>query len=272
MNDTTTEIPLVDTAPKSRAKRVPAAPLQSYYRLAENRWEIGIDEAGRGPLFGRLYVAGVILPKDDSFDHGQMKDSKKFHSEKKIRQVADYIRTHATAWHVAFVEPAVIDEINIRQAVLRGMRECARRLIAAVDPDDPARDIQLLVDGNDFESMSILDPSGEKWIEIPHITVEGGDNTYTAIAAASILAKVARDDYIAELCLSRPDLVEKYALDRNKGYGTKAHMEGIREHGVTEWHRMSYAPCKGNQRFPFDPSLSSGMTLCERNTTMDVFR
>jgi ribonuclease HII len=231
-------------APKSRSKRVTAPPLQPYYRVDENRWEIGIDEAGRGPLFGRLYVAGVILPKDDSFDHSQMKDSKKFHSETKIRQVAEYIRTHAIAWHVAHIEPAVIDEINIRQAVLRGMRECARRLIATVQPDDPAHEIQLLVDGNDFETMSILDRSGEKWIEIPHITVEGGDNTYSSIAAASILAKVSRDDYIAELCKEHPDLIEQYAIDRNKGYGTKAHMEGIREHGVTEWHRRSYAPCR----------------------------
>ena len=243
-------------SPKSRTKRVAAPPLQRYYRVNENHWEIGIDEAGRGPLFGRLYVAGVILPKDDSFDHGQMKDSKKFHSEKKIRQVADYIRTHATAWHVAFIEPDVIDEINIRQAVLRGMRECARKLIAAVHPEDPARDIQLLVDGNDFETMSIL--TGEKWVEIPHITVEGGDNTYSCIAAASILAKVARDDYIADLCREMPELVEKYAIDRNKGYGTKAHMDGIREHGVTELHRKSYAPCKGNQRFPLEPSLYQG--------------
>ncbi len=224
--------------------RTVAAPLKPFYHLEDNKWEIGIDEAGRGPLFGRLYVAAAILPKDDSFRHDLMKDSKKFHSEKKIREVADYIKSNATAWHVAFIEPEEIDRINIRQAVLKAMRQCARVLIEKVNPENPAKDIQLLVDGNDFIPYTMLDHTGERWIEIPHVTIEGGDNTYSAIAAASILAKVSRDDYIQQLCEENPTLIEKYAIDRNKGYGTKAHLEGIREHGLTDWHRLSYKPCK----------------------------
>lgn len=224
--------------------RTIAPPLKPFYSLDGNKWEIGIDEAGRGPLFGRLYVAGVILPKDNSFRHDLMKDSKKFHSEKKIREVAQYIKENATAWHVATIEPEEIDRINIRQAVLKAMRQCARILIDKIKPEEPAKDVQLLVDGNDFIAYTMLDSTGERWIEIPHTTIEGGDNTYSAIAAASILAKVSRDDYISELCVEYPDLVEKYAIDRNKGYGTKAHLEGIHNHGLTCWHRLSYKPCK----------------------------
>jgi ribonuclease HII len=83
--------------------------------------------------------------------------------------------------------------------------------------------------------------------EMESHTIEGGDNKYTCIAAASILAKVARDDYIAELCKEYPDLKTKYGIDRNKGYGTAEHMRGIREHGITKWHRQSYGPCKSTQ-------------------------
>jgi ribonuclease HII len=227
-----------------KRKRIPATPLKSYYSIDGNKWEIGIDEAGRGPLLGRLYVAGAILPKDNSFRHDLMKDSKKFTSETKIREVANYIKEHATAWHVAYIEPEEIDRINIRQAVLKAMRQCARALIEKMKPEYPSKDIQLLIDGNDFIPYSMLDHTGERWIEIPHITIEKGDNTYSSIAAASILAKVSRDDYIADLCSEYPELCEKYSIHTNKGYGTKSHLEGIRAHAVTKWHRLSYAPCK----------------------------
>jgi ribonuclease HII len=80
--------------------------------------------------------------------------------------------------------------------------------------------------------------------------VEKGDSTYYSIAAASILAKVARDDYILDLCEQHPYLVERYGLDKNKGYGAKKHMDGIREHGITEWHRKSYRPCNGTNEKP----------------------
>lgn len=221
--------------------------LKHEYNVA-NKWEIGVDEAGRGPLFGRLYVAGVILPKSNpEFKYHILKDSKKFHSPKKIREVAEYIKTNAVAWHIHFCEAEEIDKINIRQSVLLAMRTCCSKLIEYACEKDGCDNIPenllLLIDGNDFPPYTQFDRVKEEIVEIPSVTVEGGDNTYCAIAAASILAKVARDDYIEELCSLNPELNEKYGIEKNKGYGTKTHMAGIREHGVTKWHRMSYKPC-----------------------------
>ncbi len=236
---------------RCRGDRNKTDPLEHFFSES-NRWEIGIDEAGRGPLFGRLYVAGAVLPKDSSFRHDWMKDSKRFSSSKKIREMSDYIKAHATAWTIKFAEPAVIDDINIRQAVLRTMRECCRDVMAqlqarsAADGDDRPvhRDVCLLVDGNDFPAFTTYDPLSETLVDVESHTIEGGDNKYTCIAAASILAKVARDDYIAELCSQFPLLNEWYGIAKNKGYGAKCHMEGIRTHGITVWHRRSYGPCK----------------------------
>jgi ribonuclease HII len=209
-----------------------------------NKFEIGIDEAGRGPLFGRLYVAATVLPKESGFHHDWMKDSKRFSSDKKIREVSDYIKTNAIAWSIQYVEPVVIDEINIRQAVLRTMRLCAQEILKQLSSADPHNDVCLLVDGNDFSAFTTYHEPSESLVEIPHHTIEGGDNLYTCIAAASILAKVARDDYIDDLCKTRPELVERYGIDKNKGYGTKRHMDGIVEYGITDLHRKSYKPCK----------------------------
>ncbi len=219
--------------------------LNAFFR-EDTKWEIGVDEAGRGPLFGRLYVAGTILPKS-GFRHDLMKDSKRFSSHKKIREVADYIKSNAIAWTVHYAEAELIDEINIRQSVLRLMRECCRDLIERIHSFSEyqnAEDICILIDGNDFPPFTAFNPKTEMLEEIESHTIEGGDNKYTCIAAASILAKVARDDYIAELCELNPYLKEKYGIDKNKGYGTAKHMAGIREYGITKWHRKSYGPCK----------------------------
>jgi len=230
-------------------------PLHIAYNKNENIYEIGIDEAGRGPLFGRLYVAASVLPKDSSFRHEDMKDSKKFHSKKKIQQVAEYIKTHAIAWSVKYIEPEVIDQINIRQAVFKGMHECIREILCKLknklvrpmetDNINYINDIMLLVDGNDFKPFTIYDDEREEIRAIPHQTIEGGDNKYTAIAAASILAKVERDQYIADLCERYPELSSRYKIDTNMGYGTKAHLDGIVEHGITQWHRKTYGRCSG---------------------------
>ena len=100
----------------------------------------------------------------------------------------------------------------------------------------------LLVDGNDFKPFTIMrDDDG--LVQVPHTCIEGGDNTYSCIAAASILAKVARDDYIADLCAQTPDLITRYDLLKNKGYGTKKHMDGIKQYGITEWHRKTFGIC-----------------------------
>ena len=102
----------------------------------------------------------------------------------------------------------------------------------------------LLIDGNYFNPITYLNKETNKIETIPYMTVEGGDNKYASIAAASILAKVERDKYIDELCLQNPELSEYYGIDSNKGYGAKRHIEGIKEHGITIWHRRSFAPCK----------------------------
>jgi len=210
----------------------------------QNEYEIGVDEAGRGPMFGRLYVGAAILPKEGEFHHEWMKDSKKFHSVKKIREVAEYIKSNALAWSVQYIEEDVIDEINIRQSVFRGMHNAIRETLP--NNIDPRKGI-LLIDGNDFRPYTQFDEESEEIRVIPHETIEGGDNKYTAIAAASILAKVARDDYIADLCAQYPELVSRYGIDKNKGYGTKQHMEGITKYGISQWHRKTYGICKDAQ-------------------------
>ena len=227
------------------SKRVRNNVLRPFFR-EDGCIEIGVDEAGRGPLFGRLYVAATILPKT-GFRHDLMKDSKRFSSQKKIQEVAEYIKTNAIAWTVKYAEPEVIDEINIRQAVLRTMRECCRELVEKMTTqhtDDTVSPICLLIDGNDFPPFTVFNPITETLEEIESHTIEGGDNLYTCIAAASILAKVTRDEYIANLCNEHPTLIEHYGIDKNKGYGTATHMRGIREFGTTQWHRKSYGPCK----------------------------
>jgi ribonuclease HII len=222
-----------------------------------NKWEIGIDEAGRGPMFGRLYVAGVILPKyhsNDSFRYQDMKDSKKFHSPKKIKEVSAYIKQHALAWHIHYISEQTIDQINIRQSVLLAMQECAKQCISKIQSSNPEmvpeKDVFLLIDGNDFVSCPMFDESRQSIIEIPHKTFEGGDNTFCSIAAASILAKVARDEYIEQLCIEYPELDVRYGILKNKGYGTKTHLDGIRTHGICEWHRRSYGICKTERMNP----------------------
>jgi ribonuclease HII len=205
-----------------------------------NLHEVGVDECARGPMFGRLYTAAVILPKDESFRHDWMKDSKKIKSRTKMRELADYIKQHAIAWHIEFAEASLIDEINIRQAVLRSMRESIRQVLQKTSSDG----VMLVVDGNDFPPYMVFDDTTETLREIPSVTVEKGDGTYSFIAAASILAKNAHDEYILDLCEQYPLLKTRYSLHENVGYGTAKHMAGIREHGITQWHRKTYGVCK----------------------------
>lgn len=203
--------------------------------------EIGVDEAGRGPMFGRVYIGAVVLPKDDNkFDFSKMKDSKKFHSEKKIKEVAEYIKKNAIAWSVVYAEHDEIDKSNIRRATIDCMHKAINDVIIKLKTT--SEKVYLLIDGNDFIPMMKL--SNESYIQIPHLCIEGGDNKYAAIAAASILAKVSRDEYIHEMCKEHADLNIKYDLISNKGYGTKKHMDGIKEHGISKWHRKSFGICR----------------------------
>lgn len=215
-------------------------PLKTFYN-DKFKYEVGIDEVGRGPMFGRVYTAAVILPKNNDFDHSQMKDSKRFSSKKKINEVAEYIKQNAIAYAVTYESEDVIDKINILQATHSSMHKAVKEIL---DKDLIKEDVLLLVDGNNFKPYMYFDIEKGLYSQINHQCIEGGDNKYTAIAAASILAKVERDKYIEDLCNEYPHLDERYDLMSNKGYGTKAHMDGIKEHGITAWHRRTYGICK----------------------------
>ena len=237
---------------KNKRVKKQQIPLQKYYNKDANIYEIGVDEVGRGPLFGRVYTAAVILPKDDSFDYSKVKDSKKFHSKKKIEEVSNYIKEKALAWFVSFEDEKKIDEINILQAtqlsmhnsILKVREQFNKNLKEHGKEENKDYYYNLLIDGNYFKPITYLNKKTNKIESIPHITVEGGDNKYASIAAASILAKVERDKYIDKLCEENPTLIEYYGINSNKGYGAKKHIDGIKEHGITIWHRRSFGICK----------------------------
>lgn len=209
-----------------RSERNKKDPLKFYYN-EDVEYEAGIDEAGRGPMFGRVYVACVILPKDPAlFDFSKMKDSKRFSSKKKLLETYNYILENCIDYSICYKDEHEIDALNIREATLQTMHECLDTI--KTKPEF------LIVDGCDFR----------KYKDLPHTCIEGGDNWYCSIAAASILAKVARDTYIEKLCEEHPELNEKYGLLKNKGYGTKQHIDGLKTHGITEWHRKTFGICK----------------------------
>jgi ribonuclease HII len=225
------------------------SPLEITYN-PEYKYEICIDEVGRGCLFGPAYICAVVLPRDGSFSLKDIKDSKKFSSKKKIKTVSDYIKQNALIYHIESVDSSLIDEVNILKAVMRGMHQCIKHCItklfekSLITKPLSKNDILCVIDGNYFLPYHFFDESSETLTEIPSVTVEQGDAKYAGIAAASIIAKVARDEYIIEVCNQYPDLITKYGLDTNVGYGTKKHMDGIKEHGITKWHRKTFAPCK----------------------------
>ena len=208
------------------------------YLEDDSRLEMGIDEAGRGPMLGRVYSAAVVLPKRGEFHYEWMKDSKRFHSKKKLRKMAQYIKDNATYWSIGYETEQTIDKINIRNATHRAMH----RAIKDIATGNPQESYYLLIDGNDFKPYIYYGKNGME--DIPHTCIKGGDNKYCAIAAASILAKVARDDYVDELCKEDQTLVERYDLFNNKGYGTKKHMDGIKNYGISEYHRKTFGICK----------------------------
>ena len=218
-------------------------PLKTMFEPDITIIEIGIDEAGRGPMFGRVYAGVVVLPKDNVFEHSEMKDSKKFHSKTKIENVAEYIKQNAIAWAVEYEDEQTIDEINILQATQSAMHKGIKSVLNQL-PNINRDKILLLVDGNYFKPFSVLNNTKTKLETIKYHTIEGGDNKYTSIAAASILAKVERDKYIEDLCLQNPELIEHYSIDSNKGYGAKVHMDGIKKYGITKWHRKTFGICK----------------------------
>lgn len=175
----------------------------------------GVDEAGRGPLAGPVCCAAVILDPDNPVEG--LNDSKKL-TEKKREALYPQIMEKALAYSIVFVEEATIDEINILQATMLGMRQAVQGL--SVIPD------HILIDGNKCPEGL---PAGCRY-------VIGGDAKSASIAAASILAKVTRDHYMIELDEKFP----QYGLAKHKGYGTKQHYESIREFGLQPFHRRSF--------------------------------
>lgn len=174
----------------------------------------GIDEAGRGPLAGPVCAAAVVLPKDAEIPG--LNDSKKL-SDKKRRELFPIIKEKAIAWGIAFADEKEIDEINILQATYLAMERAVAQL--SLKPE------VLLIDGNRAKDFGI-----------PAETVVHGDSLSASIAAASVLAKVTRDDYMLEMAERYPE----YAFDVHKGYGTKAHCEAILANGPCEIHRRTF--------------------------------
>ena len=193
--------------------------------------EVGIDEAGRGCLSGRVYVGAVILPYDfgDDDTYLQIKDSKKI-SRKKRKVLREWIEKNAIAYNVAWSDEKEIDNINILQATMVAMH----RALDGITVDFN----RVLVDGDKFK---LYERNGEP---VEAICIKGGDNKYYSIAAASILAKVYHDEYVEGLCNENEDYDKKYGWLSNMCYGTKRHMDGIKEYGLTKYHRRSFGLCK----------------------------
>lgn len=192
--------------------------LSHYY---EGKIEAGCDEAGRGCLAGSVYAAAVILP--EGYQNELLNDSKQL-SEKKRYQLREMIERDAVAWAVGIVTPEEIDKINILNASILAMHRALDQL--KVRPE------AVIVDGNRFKAYK--EPSNGQ--TLPHTTIVKGDGKYLAIAAASILAKTYRDDYMNQLAEEYP----QYDWRSNKGYPTKKHREAIKQWGITPYHRRSY--------------------------------
>lgn len=185
--------------------------------LQEGRLEAGCDEAGRGPLAGPVFAAAVILPPD--FHHPLLNDSKQM-SEAAREQLRPIIEREALAWAVEKVDVDEIDRLNILWASVTGMQ----RAVLSLDP----RPDFILVDGNRWKPLKGFEA----------MTVVHGDATYASIAAASVLAKTWRDEYMRSLAAEFP----QYGWERNMGYPTAEHIEAIKRFGYTEHHRKSFHP------------------------------
>lgn len=177
--------------------------------------EAGTDEAGRGCLCGPVVAAAVILPQD--FEHPFLNDSKQL-TEKQRNELRPFVEEHALCFAVSFVDEKEVDKINVLQASITGMQ----RSIEHLNPQPE----YIIVDGNKFKSYK----------EIPHQTIVKGDAKYLSIAAASVLAKTYRDEFMEKIHQEFP----MYNWKQNKGYPTKQHRDAIREFGITKYHRKTF--------------------------------
>jgi ribonuclease HII len=197
----------------------------------KDKIELGLDEAGRGCLFGPVSIAGVVWINEEPDPTIEIKDSKKLSLKKRLLAY-DYILENSIANTSLLMDNEEIDKYNILKTTLKGMHKCVDNITDEIDIDT------ILVDGNQFNFY--MDKKGEC---INHVCIINGDDTYKSIASASILAKVNRDNYINNLCEEYPEL-KKYDIHNNKGYGTKKHIDAIKEYGITKWHRKSFGICK----------------------------
>ena len=187
--------------------------------------EAGCDEAGRGCLAGSVYAAAVILP--DGYENELLNDSKQL-TEKKRYLLREVIERDAVAWAVGIVTPEEIDKINILNASILAMHRALDQL--------KVRPQAVIVDGNRFKPYRPVVNGIAADVPLPSTTIVKGDGKYLSIAAASILAKTYRDDYMNQLADEYP----QYDWRSNKGYPTKKHRDAIRQDGTTPYHRLSY--------------------------------
>ncbi len=196
--------------------------LSHYYKEVV---EAGCDEAGRGCLAGSVYAAAVILPP--GYDNPALNDSKKL-TDRRRHALREQIERDALAWAVGFVTPDEIDKINILHASFLAMHRAIDQL--------QLRPEALIIDGNRFDPYRVGEGLPDEGKTLPYTCIVKGDAKYQSIAAASILAKTYRDDYMDALALQYP----AYDWQSNKGYPTRKHREAIRLHGITPFHRRSY--------------------------------
>jgi ribonuclease HII len=198
-------------------------------KLNDN-YEIGLDEAGRGPLIGRVY-AGAVIWGEKTKDNDIITDSKKL-SAKKRAECLKWIKENVYCWGVGYAEPSEIDSMNILEATQLAMERAIIDLKSKLK--DNIKIDNLIIDGCYWE---------KKFPKYNVTSIVKGDSKFLSIAAASIIAKEYHDEHIIELCNKEPDLNSKYGLENNKGYGTKKHMDGIKKHGISQYHRKSFKCC-----------------------------
>jgi ribonuclease HII len=192
--------------------------------------EVGIDEAGRGPLWGPLYAAAVIwIPEEDMTDEQKdiaplIKDSKKLSAKRRIA-LAEHIKNHALAWNIGVVTAAEIDELGMTRANQLAFERALEGL--SITPE------RIIIDG-------CLSVYKAPWSMIPQVVEPEADGKYLPVAAASILAKVEHDEWITQFCALNENVSERYDLLSCKGYGTKKHREGILEFGPHDLHRRLF--------------------------------
>jgi ribonuclease HII len=194
--------------------------MEKFYNI--NNIEIGLDESGRGPLIGNVYAGAVIWENDLKPPDGLIVDSKKL-SSKKRKDALDWIKKNIKNYSIGYATNEEIDAINILEATKLAMQRAIDNL--------PIKTEYLLIDGTGWE---------KKFTQYKVKSIVKGDSKYYSIAAASILAKEYHDEHILNMCSLDDSLIEKYSLNKNMGYASKKHIDGIKLHGYTPYHRKSF--------------------------------